>query len=180
MRYFYMAATPEVDRSLVGAMGARFAAEFAFAIREQSLEAIDFAYDARRQQYESLPVLERLSRSCPADAVKLLAVTERDLCLPVLTFVYGHAQLDGRVAIVSLARLRQEFYGLTPNPQLLRERAWKEALHETGHLFGLVHCPDRECTMTLSTGVRQIDAKRGALCAACAGKFASRLKESRE
>jgi archaemetzincin len=87
--------------------------------------------------------------------------------------------LGGRIAIVSLARLRQEFHGLPPSTEVLRDRAWKEALHETGHLFGLIHCADRSCTMTLSTSVRQIDAKRGEFCAACAGQFRSRLKESR-
>jgi len=40
-------------------------------------------------------VLEMLLRRCPEDAAKLLAVTERDLFIPVLTFVFGQAQLDG-------------------------------------------------------------------------------------
>ena len=174
-----MAGTPEIDRTVFRDIGDRFGAEFGCPIREWPIEAIDFAYDARRQQYQSIPVIERLTRVCPEDALKLLAVTERDLCLPVLTFVYGHAQLGGRIAIVSLARLRQEFYGLPASADILRDRAWKEALHETGHLFGLIHCADRTCTMTLSTSVRQIDAKRGQFCAACAGQFAGRMKESR-
>ncbi len=70
----------------------------------------------------------------------MLALTGRDLFVPVLTFVFGQAQLGGRVAVVSLARLRQEFYGMAPNGEILMERAVKEALHETGHTFGLVHC----------------------------------------
>ena len=102
---------------------------------------------------------------CPADALKLLAITERDLFIPVLTFVYGHAQLGGRVAAISLARLRQEFYGLPANQPVFLERALKEALHETGHTFGLVHCADRECAMSLATNIRQIDLKRAAFCA---------------
>jgi archaemetzincin len=103
----------------------------------------------------------------PGDAGKLLAVTERDLFVPVLTFVFGQAQLGGRAAVVSLARLRQEFYGLEPNRECFLERAAKEALHETGHLFGLVHCADRSCAMSLATNVRQIDTKQAAFCAPC-------------
>jgi archaemetzincin len=108
-----------------------------------------------------------VSRFCPDDALRVLGVTERDLFIPVLTFVFGHAQLGGRAAVVSLARLRQEFYGLEPNRQMLLDRARKEALHEAGHTFGLVHCPDRNCAMALSTRVQQIDEKRAAFCRVC-------------
>ena len=124
----------------------------------------------------------RCSRCCcgavPADAGKLLAVTERDLFIPVLTFVFGQAQLGGRVGVVSFARLRQEFYGLAPNREVFLERAYKEALHETGHLFGLVHCAERKCAMSLATTVRQIDLKDDAFCAACARALAASVPGS--
>ena len=90
--------------------------------------------DAGRRQYGSIPVLETLVRRFPEDALKLLAVTERDLFIPVLTFVYGHAQLGGRAAMISLARLRQEFHGL-PGIRAcwfsgpLRKRCTKPATH---------------------------------------------------
>lgn len=171
MRLLYVGATPEVERAAFQAVGDRLAAEFGLPVRELALPAIEFAFDAARRQYGSAGVLEMLMRICPGDAFKLLAVTERDLFIPVLTFVYGHAQLGGRVAAISLARLRQEFYGLPPNREVFLERAYKEALHETGHTFGLVHCPDRECAMALSTNIRQIDAKRAAFCAACTARL---------
>jgi archaemetzincin len=82
--------------------------------------------------------------------------------------------LGGRVAVVSLARLRQEFHGLPGNPHVLVQRALKEALHETGHTFGLVHCADGGCAMSLSTNIRQIDLKRAAFCAACAARLRKR------
>jgi len=175
MRYLYVGATAElddgVDRDALAAVRARMASDFEAEIREAPLPGIDFAYDAVRRQYGSIPVLDMLTRQCPADAEKLLAVTSRDLFIPVLTFVYGHAQLRGRVAVVSLARLKQEFYGLPPNRQVFLERAAKEALHEAGHTFGLVHCADRTCAMALATNIRQIDAKRAAFCPACAGQL---------
>lgn len=169
-----MGGMGEVDAEALGAVRERFEAEFGAPSRDFQLPAPEFAYDARRKQYGSIPVLESLVRACPADARKLLAVTERDLFIPVLTFVYGHAQLGGRVAVISLARLRQEFYGLPPNREALVQRAVKEALHETGHTFGLVHCADRECAMSLSTGIRQIDLKRAAYCGACAAQWKRR------
>ncbi|HEY9140888.1 MAG TPA: hypothetical protein VIN93_08345 [Bryobacteraceae bacterium] len=176
MKYFYVGATPEVDREALTAIAERARAEFGAPVREIELPELDFAFDAVRGQYGSIPVLEMLVRLCPADALKLLGLTERDLFIPVLTFVFGHAQLGGRAAVVSLARLRQEFYGLAPNREVFLERAQKEMLHECGHLFGLVHCADGNCAMSLATGVRQIDFKRVAFCARCAARIERKPK----
>jgi len=171
MKYLYVAAAPEVAREDHLLVRDIVAGGFAAPVREMALPGLDFAYDAGRGQHGSSPVLEMLSRLCPADAWKLLAVTDRDLFIPVLTFVFGHAQLGGRTAVISLARLRQEFYGLAPNREVFMERASKEALHETGHMFGLVHCADRSCAMSLATNVRHIDAKHAAFCAPCAARW---------
>jgi archaemetzincin len=178
MRYLYIAATAEVDREALTAVGARVAAEFGGPVRNLELGSVDFAHDPVRRQWGSIPLLEMLAQVCPEDARKLLAVTERDLFIPVLTFVFGQAQLGGRVGVISFARLRQEFYGLPPNREVFLERAHKEALHETGHLFGLVHCPERRCAMSLATTVRQIDMKENALCGPCAERWRRHHKET--
>ena len=177
MKYLYVGAAAEVDREALTAIRERVAGEFGAPVREVQLPGVEFAYDAGRNQYGSIPVLEMLGRRCPADALKLLAVTERDLFIPVLTFVFGHAQLGGRVAVISLARLRQEFYGLAPDREVLLERACKEALHETGHTFGLVHCVEQRCAMSLATGVRQIDRKDAAFCPSCAARLRRSSRE---
>ena len=131
-----------------------------------------FAWDAERRQYNAPLILRHLldlASECPgAGPAQLLAVTGKDIFIPMLSFVYGQAQLGGRVAIVSMARLRPEFYSLPADEELLQTRAHKEALHEVGHLFGLVHCPDASCAMALSTGIRQLDRKQPSLCAGCA------------
>jgi len=169
-----MATTAELesasDREAVEAIGESLGREFGLPMRSIGLPPIDFAHDRGRGQYASIPVMEMLVRECPADAAKLLAVTARDLFIPVLTFVFGQAQLGGRTAVVSLARLRQEYYRLPPDRGIFLERAVKEALHESGHMFGLVHCADRTCAMSLSTGVRQIDTKSAGFCAPCTAR----------
>jgi len=175
MRYFYVGATADLradaDREALTLTRDRVAAEFGLPVREIDLPPIDFTFDAGRAQYASIPMLEMLTAAAPDDARKLLAVTTRDLFIPVLTFVFGQAQLNGRVGAVSLARLRQEFYGLPPDREVFLDRTVKEALHESGHLFGLVHCADRACSMSLSTGVRQIDSKQPAFCGPCKGRL---------
>jgi archaemetzincin len=163
-------ACPE-QREALGAMSEALTAALEIPTRPLDLPGADFAHDIARGQYASIPVLEMLVRLCPDDAWKLLAVTTRDLFIPVLTFVFGQAQLGGRVGVVSLARLRQEFYGLPGDRDVFLERAVKESLHETGHLFGLVHCADHACAMSLSTGVRQIDMKKPSFCGPCRSRL---------
>jgi archaemetzincin len=181
MKYLYVGATTDIqseaDREAFTAARECLERPFGLPVREVELPPVDFSFDAARRQYSSIAVLEMLAANCPKDAARLLAVTGRDLFIPVLTFVYGQAQLDGRVGVVSLARLRQEFYGLPHNREALLRRAEKEALHEAGHLFGLVHCAERTCAMSLSTGVRQIDFKNAAYCAPCSARLRRKPRE---
>lgn len=125
------------------------------------------SYDVQRAQYMSVDIMKIVARFAPADAVRILGVTEGDLAIPTLTFVFGQAQLDGRVAVVSLARLRQEFYGLPADESLLRERLIKEVLHELGHTFGLTHCSESKCVMSLATGIGLVDSKEQRYCGRC-------------
>jgi archaemetzincin len=94
----------------------------------------------------------------------VLAVTDQDLFIPILTFVFGEAQLGGRVAVVSTARLGEP--GL-PDPRVALERLAKESVHELGHCFGLVHCDSPGCVMARSPGARDVDRKRGDFCSKC-------------
>jgi archaemetzincin len=142
-----------------------------FGLDVRRLEALPepaFAWDPGRGQHDSTAILRRALEARRPDACRILAVTEVDLFIPMLTFVFGQALLGGDAALISLARLRQEFYGFPPAPHRLAERAVKEALHELGHTFGLVHCPDRTCAASLSTHVQQIDAKQPEFCRGCA------------
>jgi archaemetzincin len=125
-------------------------------------------YDPSRGQYSSSELLRLLLEDAQAGDGSVLGVTGVDLFVPVLTFVYGEAQLGGRAAVVSLHRLRPEAYGLPSDPALLRGRLLKESVHELGHVHGLVHCPDPVCVMRSSTYVEQIDAKSAEFCDLCA------------
>jgi archaemetzincin len=100
----------------------------------------------------------------------MLGLTAVDLYIPILTFVFGEAQMGGPCAVVSAHRLRQEFYGLHPDPTVFLERLLKESVHEIGHTLDLTHCEDYRCAMAPSHAVEWIDLKEGALCPSCASK----------
>jgi archaemetzincin len=97
------------------------------------------------------------------------------LAIPMLSFLFGQAQFDGPIAVVSLCRLHQEFYGLPEREDLLRERTVKEVLHELGHTFGLVHCAETACAMSLSTHIQFVDLKAEKYCARCGTQLVQRF-----
>jgi len=131
------------------------------------------AFNAARQQYCSTQILASMTgRDSPA-TVRLLGITASDLYIPILTFVFGEAQLEGNCALVSTCRLRQEFYGLPADPALLRSRLLKEAVHELGHTCGLTHCEDYRCVMASSHSVEYIDLKGASFCQACRAEVKS-------
>lgn len=136
--------------------------------RLEALESPPSAYEPERRQHSAPLVLQMVLGAIPSGPAKLLAVTGGDLFIPMLSFVFGQAQLGGRAAVISVARLDPAFYGFDPDEALLVRRARTVALHETGHLFGLVHCQTQDCAMRLSTSIQQFDRKRAALCAGCA------------
>jgi archaemetzincin len=126
-----------------------------------------FAFNITRQQFSSTEILASLMKRGRGNGWRLLAVTALDLYIPILTFVFGEAQLQGSCAVISYHRLRQEFYGLPQNSAVLRDRLLKEAVHELGHTLSLAHCEDYQCVMSPSHGVEWIDLKASHFCTAC-------------
>jgi archaemetzincin len=157
----------EVSADVLGGLAVQLAPIFRMAcqVRPERPNAA-FARDRMRNQYHSTAILQSIQPLVEPGA-RLLAVTSLDLYVPVLTFVFGEAQLSGSCAVVSLHRLREEFYGLPAREEIMRERLVKEAVHELGHTFGLRHCDDWRCVMTSSHGVERLDVKRAEFCFLC-------------
>jgi archaemetzincin len=129
------------------------------------LQDVDFALDHDRQQHYSTIILERIASLAPATAIKILAITKVDLFIPILTHVYGEAQLGGKACIVSTHRLNE---GLgTRVSEILYQRVVKEAIHELGHTFNLRHCRDHNCNMHYCRSVIDVDRKSDQLCRYC-------------
>lgn len=139
----------------------------------------------RRVACPTAPPLERVPGRSQIDAdrwlhlleaharpeVPLVGVTDSDLALPIFTFVFGRARLGGGAAVISLARLHPEFYGLAPDPRLVARRAAAELLHELGHVAGLAHCERPDCLMRFAASVEAADLRGFAFCADCEAKL---------
>ena len=129
-----------------------------------------FALHAERQQFHSSEILAAMQSYITRDTWKLLGITGRDLYIPILTFVFGEAQLGGASAIVSYHRLTQEFYGLPHDLDLLANRLLTESVHELGHTLRLTHCQEYRCAMAASHAVEWIDIKDSGFCEDCLAK----------
>ncbi|MEO8587253.1 MAG: archaemetzincin family Zn-dependent metalloprotease [Acidobacteriota bacterium] len=129
----------------------------------------DEAFDASRNQHSSHRILLWLAAHRPRRAARLIGVTDEDLFIPVLTFVFGEAQLKGPVAVVSTARLLGA--GLPGEAARLPIRLRTEIIHELGHTFGLLHCRSPRCAMARSASLRDVDAKQPELCETCRALF---------
>ncbi len=127
----------------------------------------EFAYHGERQQYHSSEILQRMQSFLTTDTWRMLGVGMVDMYIPILTFVFGEAQMGGPCAVVSAHRLHQEFYGLPFDRKLFRHRLVKESVHEVGHTLNLTHCDDYRCVMASSHAVEWIDLKDSALCDSC-------------
>jgi archaemetzincin len=134
--------------------------------RECSVDIQQF-YNAGRRQYDANGLLKMIAEKAPESALKVIGMVRVDLYIPILTYIFGQASLNGKIGVVSLYRLRNEHYGLEPDYELLIERFSKVIIHELGHTFGLIHCSNLVCVMRSSTYVEDLDQKNKSFCTRC-------------
>ncbi|UCD31032.1 MAG: hypothetical protein JSV38_09435 [Desulfobacterales bacterium] len=139
------------------------------------LQNVDFSFELNRRQYYSTPILERLSDLAPPHAIKILAITRVDLFIPILTHVYGEAQLGGKSCIISTLRLNEGLGIGVWGP--FSQRVVKEAVHELGHTFNLRHCQDHTCCMHYCRSILDVDRKSGQFCRYCKILLSDEMKK---
>jgi archaemetzincin len=120
----------------------------------------DYAFLETRGQYDAAKIITQLFNETGGAYFKLGLIAS-DLCIPILTYVYGESQLGGRIAVVSINRLRDR------DMHIAFERVAKISLHEVGHLLGLEHCLTSGCLMRFSKQLDQLDELPMQVCPAC-------------
>jgi archaemetzincin len=132
---------------------------------------LEQAYNSKRGQYLSSKLLTRLKKTGAAKDEKVLGIVDIDLYAPGLNFIFGQADIISGIAIISLCRLRSEYYESPADEALLLDRALKEAVHELGHTFGLEHCKNIRCVMHFSNTLADTDWKQAVFCSQCRPKL---------
>jgi len=142
--------------------------EFSLPVRtkEGHLD-LSLFFEPSRRQYDGYRLLKEVDSGFALETDKTLGLFNVDLYIPILTYIFGQAYLNGRAGIASIYRLRNERYGIFKDEKILVKRFRKEVIHELGHTFGLIHCYNPDCVMRSSTYVEDIDQKGHRLCQQC-------------
>jgi archaemetzincin len=138
----------------------------AVTIKEAHVD-ISECYDPVRRQYNGNKLLNMVDSLNGTGNFKTIGLFSVDIFIPILTFIFGQAQLGGHSAIASQYRLSNERYGMPSDENILLQRLTKEVIHELGHTLGLFHCHTPNCVMRSSTYVEDIDQKDAQLCVKC-------------
>jgi archaemetzincin len=157
----------ELDQGLIDEIGKEIFNIFGYPVENLSLiNDMDFALDPVRSQYHSTIILEKLAELAPTHTLKMIAVCDKDLFIPILTHVYGEAQLGGKTCIISSYRLTDNL-PLVDSHRAFYNRLLKEIIHELGHTFNIRHCPDRSCAMHYCRTLKDVDNKSNRFCRYC-------------
>ena len=119
--------------------------------------------------------MDQLEKNAPADCLKVVAITDKDLFIPILTYVYGEARLNGRACIVSIQRLVSGLELEVVSKGYMR--IVKEAIHELGHTFNLRHCRDPVCLMHYCRNLEDVDKKSNQYCRYCNILLSDNIKD---
>ncbi|MFQ5999118.1 MAG: archaemetzincin family Zn-dependent metalloprotease [Candidatus Bathyarchaeia archaeon] len=126
-------------------------------------EVFSSALDKERAQYLGDRVLEILNNLVSNKNEGALLLVDFDLFAPGLNFIFGQASSRGKIAVVSVKRLKSG----EANSDLFSSRLRKEAVHELGHTMGFEHCADASCVMYFSNFLEDTDFKKDIFCSDC-------------
>jgi len=126
-------------------------------------------YHRIRRQHDAGRILNRIGLFKRMHGINdpFLLVIPDDIYTESSDFVFGLARSSIGSAVISTARLENEFYGGDEDTSLLIERIAKEGAHEIGHLLGVGHCTNSECIMFQPGTRNELDRKQKWFCPEC-------------
>ena len=163
----YVIPLDENSRALAEWLGQTLSKKMGFRLQSGIVSRLpEETHNPRTNQYYPVPILSKLEMLKGSEDEIILAMTEEDLYLPNRSFVFGQSNSAGRTAIVSLHRMKPEYYGLPEDIDLIKERLFSVALHQIGHVLGLKNCVN-ECVMRAASSVNDVDKRPSGFCPDC-------------
>lgn len=163
----YVIPLDENSRSYSEWLGKTLSKKMGFRLQSGIVSRLpEEAHNTKTNQYYPVPILSKLELLKGSEDEVILSVTEEDLYLPSQNFVFGQANSVGRTAIVSILRLRPEYYGLPEDMKITKDRLFAVALHQIGHVLGLKNC-ENECVMRIAVSVNDVDKRPDGFCPNC-------------
>lgn len=179
MSYVCLMEIGKIEEDIIKVISKEIESAMNFPVKQIKMDVkmIKNTFSIERNQFLASRILKKIAQYTPSDCLKTLGIIDVDIYTPIFTFIFGQSQFEGRVSLISLHRLKQDFYALPSNNELLIERALKESLHELGHNFGLSHCDNPSCVMHFSNNVVKIDRKGKDFCKDCKKFLKERIAE---
>ncbi len=131
------------------------------------LQAPTYAFNKDRKQYHCNAIMRRLQTLLERGQSFVMGIVDVDLFVPDSPFVFGEADRESKIGIVSIARLRPG-----TDTEGLKRRCQVETVHQAGHLVGLSYCDDPRCVMFMATSASDCDRKNVSLCNVCRNELA--------
>jgi archaemetzincin len=167
-----------IDPGFLARLGLCLEERFLYHVTvERALAVPRTAVNSARQQMFLSTLTSKVLRQYPDGDGMLLAITDFDLYKTSHRYIFGDADEQRRIAVVSLHRLRGEFYGEEQDDNALFQRTLKEAVHELGHAVGLKHCYNARCAMYYSNSIFETDNKMSHFCETCDRRIARARNE---
>ncbi len=114
--------------------------------------------DPKRKQYEADQIIGWLAERRPADALVYMGITEKDLYVQGLNFVFGVGERGVRSGVYSLTRYE------TDDAADFTRRSLKLLSHEAGHILSINHCVTYACVMQGANSLEEDDSHPMHLC----------------
>lgn len=157
-----------IDPAIIKPVAESVQKELGFPVEllQENIDLNDY-YHPTRRQYDGSELLKLVDSMKSTKSLKTIGLFNVDLFIPILTYIFGQAYLNGKTGIASLYRLKNERYGLKSDDKLLLSRFEKVVIHELGHTFGLKHCYLPSCVMRSGVYVEDLDQKSTKFCHSC-------------
>ena len=158
----------EVEFMLVNRLATNIGPIFGRAVDIiKGMKVPEESYNVVRNQFYASIINAKLERVKANSREFILGVCEDDIYLPDEAFVLGYSDAVLGAAVISLYRIRQEFYGLPEDEMKIYSRLLKQSVHHSAHLFGLPSCRNPKCVNYYSQDMFHIDEKNENFCDIC-------------